>query len=33
MVSHPETGSNSPIGSDRESRRDKLVQSLGLGVS
>ena len=25
MVSHPETGSDLPIGSDRESRRDKLV--------
>ena len=25
MVSHPETGSNSPIGSDRESGCDKLV--------
>ena len=25
MVSHPETGSDSPIGSDRESGRDKLV--------
>ena len=25
MVSHPETGSDSPIGSDRESRRYKLV--------
>ena len=24
MVSHPETGSNSPIGSDRESGRDKF---------
>ena len=23
MVSHPETGSDSPIGSDRESGRDK----------
>ena len=25
MASHPETGSDSPIGSDRESGRDKLV--------
>ena len=25
MVSHPELGSNSPIGSDRETGRDKLV--------
>ena len=25
MVSHPETDSDSPIGSDRESGRDKLV--------
>ena len=25
MVSHPELGSNPSIGSDRESRRDKLV--------
>ena len=25
MVSHPELGSDSPIGSDRESGRDKLV--------
>ena len=24
MVSHPETGSDSPIGSDRDRRRDKL---------
>ena len=24
MVSHPETGSNSPIGSDRDRGRDKL---------
>ena len=25
MVSHPETGSDPPIGSDREAGRDKLV--------
>ena len=25
MVSHPETGSDQPIGSDRESGRNKLV--------
>ena len=25
MVSHPETGSDLPIGSDRESGRDKLL--------
>ena len=33
MVSHPELGSDPPIGSDPESRRDKWYQSLGLGVS
>ena len=34
MVSHPETGSDSPIGSDRDRGRDKFrYQSLGLGVS
>ena len=27
MVSHPEIDSDSPIGSDRESGRDKLVVS------
>ena len=27
MVSHPETGSDSPIGSDRESGRDKTYFS------
>ena len=27
MVSHPETGSDPPIGSDRESRRDNLSLS------
>ena len=35
MVSHPETGSDSPIGSDRESGRDKLlvwIQELKLKV-
>ena len=29
----PETGSDPPIGSDRDSGRDKWYQSLGLGVS
>ena len=29
----PETGSNPPIWSDRDSGRDKWYQSLGLGVS
>ena len=33
MVLHLETGSDSPIGSDRESGRDKLVSEPGLGVS
>ena len=28
MVSHPETGSDSPIGSDRESGRDNVASSL-----
>ena len=27
MVSHPETGSDPPIGSDRESRRDMKFQA------
>ena len=29
----PETGSDLPIGSDRDSGRDKWYQNLGLGVS
>ena len=34
MVSHPENGSDSPIGSNRDRGRDiKWYQSLGLGVS
>ena len=31
MVSHPETGSDPPIRSDRESRRDKLVSEPRFG--
>ena len=33
MVSHPETCSDPPIGSDLESGCDKWYQSLSLGVS
>ena len=32
MFSHPEIGSNLPIGSDRESGLDELVSEPGLGV-
>ena len=31
MVSHPETGSDLPIGSDRESRRDRSSGNWGRG--
>ena len=31
MVSHPETGSDSPIGSDRDRGRDRKSPSLVLG--
>ena len=32
MVSHPETGSDSPIGSDRDSGHDKYAHKNGLKI-
>ena len=33
MVSHPETGSDSPIGSDRDRGRDSFVLAATIGGS